>query len=91
MTVVAQEIIWKVPKKLAGVLNYKYLLLTRMGEALFPYIRLKGAEAFLHGAGKAVRNQMVGGVQALTTAQLGLKKLGLVPRGPFERNARSTL
>ncbi len=91
VTVVAREIIWKVPKKLAGVLNYKYLLLTRMGEALFPYIRLKGAEAFLHGAGKGVRNQMVGSVQALTTAQLGLKKLGLMPRGPFERIARSTV
>ncbi len=91
MTVVAREIIWKAPKKFAGVLNYKYLLLTRMGEALFPYIRLKGVEAFLHGAGKPVRNSMVGGVQALTTKQLGLKKLGLVPRGPFDRIARSTV
>lgn len=91
MTVVAREIIWKAPKKFAGVLNYKYLLLTRMGEALFPYIRLKGVEAFLHGAGKPVRNAMVGSVQAVTTAQLGLRKLGLVPRGTFERIARSTV
>jgi cation diffusion facilitator CzcD-associated flavoprotein CzcO len=91
MTVVAREIIWKAPKKLAGILNYKYLLLTRMGEALFKYIRVRGVEAFLHGPGKVVRNQMIGGVQALTTAQLGLKKLGLVPRGDFERIARSTV
>jgi dimethylaniline monooxygenase (N-oxide forming) len=90
-TVVAREIIWKAPKKFGGVLNYKYLLLTRMGEALFPFMRLKGFESFLHGPGKFVRDQMVGSVQALTTAQLGLKKLGLVPRGPFERIARSTV
>jgi cation diffusion facilitator CzcD-associated flavoprotein CzcO len=91
LTVIVRELIWKAPKKFAGVLNYKFLLLTRMGEALFPYIRLKGFEAFLHGPGKFVRNQLVGGVQALTTAQLGLKKLGLVPRGDFERIARSTV
>ena len=77
-TVVAREIIWKSPKKFANVLNYKYLLLTRMGEALFPYIRLKGVEAFLHGIGRPIRNSMVGSVQAITTRQLGLKKLGLV-------------
>ncbi len=90
-TVVAREIIWKSPKKFANVLNYKYLLLTRMGEALFPYIRLKGVEAFLHGIGRPIRNSMVGSVQAITTRQLGLKKLGLVPRGEFERIARSTV
>ncbi|MBQ1203467.1 MAG: hypothetical protein IIX61_06670, partial [Loktanella sp.] len=36
-------------------------------------------------------NAMIGGVQALTTRQLGLKKLDLVPRGQFERIARSTV
>ena len=91
MTVVAREIIWKAPKKFAGLLNYKYLLLTRMGEALFPYIQRSGVEAFLHGAGKPVRNSMIGSVQALTARQLGLKKLGLLPRGDFERIARSTV
>ncbi len=30
MTVVARELIWKMPRKIAGVLNYKYLFLTRM-------------------------------------------------------------
>lgn len=91
MTVVARELIWKMPKKLGGVLNYKYLFLTRMGEALFPYITLKGAEKFLHGAGKPVRNSMLGSVQGLITRQLKLKKLGTLPRGSFERIARSTV
>jgi dimethylaniline monooxygenase (N-oxide forming) len=91
MTVVARDLIWKMPKKLGGVLNYKYLFLTRMGEALFPYIRLKGFEKFLHGAGRPVRNSMLGSVQALITRQLKLKKLGALPRGSFEQIARSTV
>lgn len=91
MTIVARELIWKMPKKLGGVLNYKYLFLTRMGEALFPYIHLKGFEKFLHGAGKPVRNSMVGSVQSLITKQLKLKKLNAQPRGSFERIARSTV
>jgi len=91
MTVVARELIWKMPKKLAGVLNYKYLFLTRMGEALFPYIHLKGFERFLHGPGRPVRNSMLGSVQSVITRQHRLKALGVVPRGSFERIARSTV
>lgn len=91
MTVVARELIWKMPKKLGGVLNYKYLFLTRMGEALFPYIRLQGVEKFLHGAGRPVRNSMLGSVQAVITKQLKLKQRGALPRGSFERIARSTV
>lgn len=90
-TVIARELIWKSPRKFGGVLNYKYLLLTRMGEALFKYSRVQGVEKFLHGIGKPVRNAMVCGVQAITTKQLGLKKLGLVPEGTFEKIARSTV
>jgi dimethylaniline monooxygenase (N-oxide forming) len=91
MTVVARELIWKMPKKLAGVLNYKYLFLTRMGEALFPYIRLQGVEKFLHGPGRPVRNSMLGSVQSVITKQLKLKQRGALPRGSFERIARSTV
>ncbi len=91
MTVVARELIWKMPRKLMGVLNYKYLFLTRMGEGLFPYIELKGAEKFLHGAGRPVRNSMLGSVQSVITKQLKLGKLGALPRGSFERIARSTV
>jgi len=59
-SVIARHLIWKVPKMLMNVRNYKYLLLTRMGEGLFKYIHVKGFEKFLHGAGKPVRNAMLG-------------------------------
>lgn len=90
-TVVARELIWKMPKKLAGKLNYKYLFLTRMGEALFPYIELKGPERFLHGIGKPIRNSMIGSVQGVIARQLKLKQRGVEPKGSFERIARSTV
>ncbi len=90
-TVVARELIWKVPKQLADLLNFKFLLLTRMGEALFEYIELKGIERFLHGVGKGVRNALLRSVQSVITRQLELEQLGLVPDGPFENIARSTV
>jgi len=89
--VVARHLIWKVPKMLMNVLNYKYLLLTRMGEGLFKYIHLKGFEKFLHGIGKPVRNSMLGQVQWVVTRQCKLKELDLHPQTPFETIARSTV
>ena len=90
-TVVARELLWKMPTKLQGVLNYKYLMLTRLGEALFRWIEPAGVERFLHGPGDGVRRRMLGSVQSVVTKQLGLERLGLVPDGGFEDIARSTV
>jgi dimethylaniline monooxygenase (N-oxide forming) len=89
--VVARHLIWKVPKLLMNVLNFKYLLLTRMGEALFKYIHLTGVEKFLHGAGLPVRNAMLSQVQWVITRQCKLKQLDLLPPTSFETIARSTV
>lgn len=89
--VVTRELMWKVPYRLFNVVNYKYLLLTRMGEGLFPYIELRGFERFLHGIGRPVRDFMLNTVQAIVTHQLKLRKYGLVPDGPFSNIARSTV
>jgi dimethylaniline monooxygenase (N-oxide forming) len=90
-TVVARNLIWKMPRYLADRLNYKYLLLTRLGEALFPYLRTAGFEHFLHGRGGGVTNSMVSSLQSLITRQLGLRSAGLVPAGRFTDIARSTV
>ncbi|HEX7381097.1 MAG TPA: NAD(P)/FAD-dependent oxidoreductase [Nevskiaceae bacterium] len=91
-TVVARELIWKMPRKIMNVLNYKYLMLTRMGEGLFPYQRRRGFEKFLHdGPGRAMRNSMINSLQSVVTKQYKLKERGLVPRGSFDRIARSTV
>ncbi len=88
---VARELLWKMPKKVGNVLNYKYLMLTRLGEALFRYISPKGFERFLHGPGNPVRKNMLGSVQSVATKQLKLRELQLVPHGTFEDIARSTV
>lgn len=90
-TVVARDLIWKVPKLLGRLLNFKYLLLTRMGEGLFEYIELRGFEKFLHGVGRGVRDGMLGSVEALIARQLRLRELGLHPEKPLETIARSTV
>jgi cation diffusion facilitator CzcD-associated flavoprotein CzcO len=91
-TVVARHLLWKMPKKLGNALNYKYLLLTRMGEALFRYQDLTGgAEKFLHGPGDGVRRGMLASVGSVATKQLRLKELGLVPHTEFETIARSNV
>ncbi len=91
VTVVARHVLWKMPKMLMNVLNYKFLLLTRLGEALFKYITVRGFESFLHGPGKPVRDSMLGQVQWVVTKQCKLNELGLNPGVPFETIARSTV
>ena len=90
-TVLARTLIWKIPKKFMNVLNYKFLLLTRMGEALFKYVELKGFEKFLHGPGKPIRDSMLGSVESVVTRQLRLRQIGLHPGTSLETIARSTV
>jgi dimethylaniline monooxygenase (N-oxide forming) len=86
-TVVARRLLWKMPRRVAGALNYKYLLLTRLGEALFPYPESRPSR-LLHGpAGMAAR--MLGSVQAVATRQDRLRGLGLVPSGTLAEVATS--
>ncbi len=90
-TVIARHLLWKMPKKLMNKLNYKYLMLPRLGEALFPYSHPTPAEKFLHGPGKPIRNGMLQSIQGVAVKQLKLDKMGLIPEGDFERIARSTV
>lgn len=90
-TVVARELLWKMPRKIKGVVNYKYLMLTRLGEGLFRYRTVSGPEKLLHARNSLMANQMLGSVEKVTTGQLGLKKVGLLPHGRFADIARSTV
>ncbi len=90
-TVVARSLIWKIPKKLANILNFKHLFLNRLGEGLFRYIHVKGFEKFLHGPGVGVRNSMLASVEGVIAKQLKLKEIGLHPGKPLETIARSTV
>jgi len=89
--VVARQMLWKVPRKVAGIVNFKMLLLTRMGEALFRYIRLRGFEKFLHGPGNGVRRNLLNSVGSVSVRQFGLTKLGLLPVGQMEDIVRGAI
>ncbi|NLU63607.1 NAD(P)/FAD-dependent oxidoreductase [Rhodococcus sp. HNM0563] len=88
MTVVAREVTWKMPRKLGNILNYKYILLTRLSEGLFEHIEQRGFARFLTGPGKFLRNGMLGTIQQIVRRQLPLDRVGLLPEGPFERLVR---
>jgi cation diffusion facilitator CzcD-associated flavoprotein CzcO len=90
-TVVARELLWKVPYKLKGVVNQKWLLLTRLGENLFPYQTLRGPERILHANDSRIAHGMFGSVEKLVTKQLHLRELGLVPEGPFHSIAKASV
>jgi cation diffusion facilitator CzcD-associated flavoprotein CzcO len=90
-TVVARELLWKMPRRIKGVVNYKYLMLTRLGEGLFRYRSVTGPEKVLHARESLLANGMLGSVGSVTAGQLGLQDLDLVPRGTFSDIARSTV
>ena len=89
--VIARQLLWKVPRKINGRLNFKLLLLTRMGEALFRYRVLRGVEKFLHGPGKGLRGNMINSIGSVSVRQFGLKRLDLVPPGQMEDIVRGAI
>ncbi|WP_236796077.1 NAD(P)/FAD-dependent oxidoreductase [Amycolatopsis sp. GM8] len=82
--VIARQMVWKLPRKIGGLLNFKMLMLTRLGEALFRYRRLRGFEKFLHGPGNRLRRAMLNSVGSVSVRQFGLNRHGLLPRGRME-------
>jgi cation diffusion facilitator CzcD-associated flavoprotein CzcO len=89
--VVARQMLWKIPRKIAGVVNFKMLMLTRMGEALFRYIRLGAVERFLHGPGNGVRRRLLNSLGSVAVRQFRLAQLGLVPPGAMEDIVRGAI
>lgn len=90
-TVIARELLWKMPRKVSNLLNYKYLMLTRLGEGLFRYRTVTGPEKLLHKHDSALAGNMLGSVEKVTTKQFRLSELGLLPRGTFADIAKSTV
>ncbi|MFC8662261.1 flavin-containing monooxygenase [Streptomyces sp. NPDC057199] len=89
--VIARQMLWKLPRKIGGLVNFKMLMLTRLGEALFPYRRLRGFEKFLHGAGNRLRRGMLNSVGSVSVVQFGLRRHGLVPAGSMEDIVRGAI
>ncbi|WP_205347088.1 flavin-containing monooxygenase [Pseudonocardia broussonetiae] len=89
--VIARQVLWKVPRRIAGVVNFKMLLLTRMGEALFRYVRLRGVERFLHGPGDGLHRRLLRSLGTVSVRQFGLARHDLVPPGSMEDIVRGAI
>jgi cation diffusion facilitator CzcD-associated flavoprotein CzcO len=89
--VIARHLLWKVPRRIGGVVNFKLLLLTRMGEALFKYLRPRGVEKFLHGPANGIRGRMINSIGSASVRQFGLSRLSLVPPGQMEDIVRGAI
>jgi cation diffusion facilitator CzcD-associated flavoprotein CzcO len=89
--VIARHLLWKVPRRIGGRVNFKMLLLTRMGEALFKYLRPRGVEKFLHGPANKIRGNMINSIGSASVRQFGLKRLDLVPPGQMEDIVRGAI
>jgi len=89
--VIARHLLWKVPRRVGGVLNFKMLLLTRLGEALFKYLRPRGVEKFLHGPANGLRGKMINSIGSASVRQFGLARLRLVPPGQMEDIVRGAI
>jgi hypothetical protein len=89
--VIARHLLWKVPRRIGGFLNFKMLLLTRMGEALFRYLRPRGLERFLHGPGNNIRGRMINSIGSVSVRQFRLARLDLVPPGHMEDIVRGAI
>ncbi|MFH8470754.1 flavin-containing monooxygenase, partial [Streptomyces sp. NPDC017991] len=89
--VIARQLLWKIPRRIAGLLNFKMLLLTRMGEALFRYRRLRGVEKFLHGPGDRLRRGLLNALGRVAVRQHRLSRHGLVPQGSMEEIVKGAI
>lgn len=89
--IIARQLLWKVPRKINGVVNFKMLLLTRLGEALFRYLRVRGVERFLHGPGNGLRRSMLNSIGSVSVRQFKLRKNNLVPKGNMEDIVRGAI
>jgi cation diffusion facilitator CzcD-associated flavoprotein CzcO len=90
-SLIARQLLWKVPRRVAGVVNFKYLLLTRLGEALFRYRTMSGPARFLHGPGNGLRRRMLDSLGSAFVRQYKLNDLDLVPAGGMEGIVRGAI
>ncbi|QSJ17882.1 FAD-dependent oxidoreductase [Nostoc sp. UHCC 0702] len=85
-TLVFRETLWKVPRFFFGLVNVKYLLLTRFAEAWLPYRQLRGLEWVLHTIGKPFVWAFWQIQEILLRLQFGLDACGMLPDKPMYKS-----
>ena len=82
-TVVARAIRWKIPKRVAGGLTFRHLLLTRLGEHLMTASRTSFGSALLALLGLPARRTALRLLRGQIARRTGLRAVGMVPTTPL--------
>jgi len=82
-TVVARQIRWKVPRRIAGGLTFRHLLLTRLGEHLTAPRRSSLGSRLLTALEMPGRRAVVWLLQRTFADRVGLRAVGMVPSLPL--------
>ncbi|WYM01045.1 MAG: flavin-containing monooxygenase [Gloeotrichia echinulata DVL01] len=78
-TLVFRKAMWKIPRFFLGVVNLKYILLTRFSEAWFLYRHMGRLETILHSVGKPLVWLFWRTVEMVLRLQFGLDSCGMMP------------
>ena len=84
-TLVFRRPMWKIPRFFLGLVNLKYILLTRFSEAWFPYRHMARLERVLHTLGKPLVWAFWRTNETLLRLQLGLDSCGMLPEQPINK------
>ncbi|MBD2629145.1 flavin-containing monooxygenase [Trichormus variabilis] len=84
-TLVFRQAMWKIPRYFLGLVNLKYVLLTRFSEAWFPYRQMGKLETLLHSLGKPLVWGFWRTVETLLRLQLGLDACGMKPEHQIDK------
>jgi hypothetical protein len=82
-TVVARAVRWKVPKRIAGPLTFRHLLLTRLGEHLMAPERSTPGRALMAAVDAPLRRAALWSVAQHVARRTGLRGIGLLPTAPL--------
>jgi dimethylaniline monooxygenase (N-oxide forming) len=84
-TLVFRQVLWKIPKFFLGLINVKYVLLTRFAESWMPYRKLQGWDKILHTIGKPLVWLFWRTNEMLLRLQFSLDSCKLVPEQPMDK------
>ncbi|WP_041233438.1 flavin-containing monooxygenase [Cylindrospermum stagnale] len=84
-TLIFRRSLWKIPRFFLGLVNLKYILLTRFSEAWYPYRQMGRLERMLHSLGKPLVWGFWRNVETLLRLQFGLDSCGMVPEHHIDK------
>ncbi|BAY28609.1 dimethylaniline monooxygenase [Nostoc carneum NIES-2107] len=84
-TLVFRQALWKVPNFFLGLVNLKYIFLTRFAEFWMPYHKLQGWEKWLHSFGKPLVWAFWRINETLLRLQFPFDACGMLPKQPMNK------